>query len=120
MRRAEVNSVAEPYFWAPSRAVMKKILNYLLSVFLLLFGGSLLVIGLLEGQGVFMLLGSGLAFLAGLVALLLQVGIIGRKAGFILGIVFATLALALAYQNFRNPPNQAASGIPATRTGNGI
>lgn len=81
---------------------MKKIVNHVLAVFLLLFGGALLVIGLLEGQGLFMLLAAGLAFLAGLVALLLQLGFIGRKAGFVLGIIFATAALGLAYQNFRS------------------
>ncbi|MBL7951730.1 MAG: hypothetical protein JNM62_08415 [Flavobacteriales bacterium] len=94
---------------------MKKILNYLLAVFLLLFGGSLLVIGYLEGQGLFMMLAAALAVLAGLVALLLQTGIIGRRAGFVLGIVFAALALALAYQNFRTSPSAyrgSASAVP--------
>lgn len=88
---------------------MKKIINHTLAVFLLLFGGTLLVIGLLEGQDIFMLLAAGLAFLAGLVALLLQLGMIGRKAGFVLGVIFATVALGLAYQNFRSV---AGTGAP--------
>jgi membrane protein implicated in regulation of membrane protease activity len=81
---------------------MKKIINHTLAVLLVLFGGTLLVIGLLEGQGLFMLLAAGLALVAGLVALLLQLGVVGRKAGFVLGIVFAAMALGLAYQNFRS------------------
>lgn len=100
---------------------MKKIVNHTLAVFLLLFGGTLLVIGLLEGQGLFMLLAAGLAFLAGLVALLLQLNIIGRRTGFVLGIVFATLALGLAYQNFRSAAAiKAASEEPPTHPHKGV
>lgn len=99
---------------------MKKILNHILAVFLLLFGGTLLVIGLLEDQGLFMLLAAGLAFLAGLVALLLQLGFIGRKAGFVLGIIFATMALGLAYQNFRSAAGMNAGQQHTTDPNKGV
>lgn len=80
---------------------MKRLFFNVVAVFLMLAGGSLLVIGFMEGQEWSMMLGAGLALLAGLVALLMQYGYFSQRMGTLLGIVFATTALLLAYRNYR-------------------
>lgn len=89
---------------------MKKLLFNLIAVFLMLAGGTLLVIGAMEGQDLHMMMGAALALLAGLVALLMQYGYFSQRVGTILGILFAAMALFLAYRNYRNqhPAPQSA------------
>lgn len=81
---------------------MKKLFFHLLSVFLILAGGTLLVIGAMEGQGIAMMLGAALAMTAGLFALLMQFGYFGNRTSAILGIAFAVAALFVAYHNYRD------------------
>lgn len=80
---------------------MKRLFFNVVAVFLMLAGGSLLVIGFTEGQPWSMMLGAALALLAGLVALLMQYGYFSQRMGTILGIAFACTALLLAYRNYR-------------------
>ena len=47
---------------------MKRLFFNVIAVFLMLAGGTLLVAGIMDGQGPSMLLGAGLAFLAGSIA----------------------------------------------------
>ena len=81
---------------------MKNIANYIFPLLLILVGGALLIIGAQQGQNSWVLLGAGLALLAGVVSLLLQLGIINRQIGMVLGIVFAAVAIGLAYRNYRS------------------
>lgn len=80
---------------------MKRLFFNVLAVFLILAGGTLLVVGIMDGQGPSMLLGAGLAFLAGLIAMLMQLGYFSQRVGNMLGILFAISALALAYRSYR-------------------
>lgn len=81
---------------------MKKLFFNLVAVFLILAGGTLLVIGAMEGQGLHMMLGAVLALLAGVVALMMQFGHFSERTGTVLGIAFAATALFLAYRNYRD------------------
>ena len=81
---------------------MKTITSFLFPVLLIILGGALLVVGALQGQNTWVMLGAALALIAGLVALLMQLGILGRKAGLALGVVFAVGAVFLAYRNYRS------------------
>ena len=75
---------------------MKKVFFNLIAVFLMLAGGSLLVIGAMEGQGLQMMMGAALALLAGLVALLMQNGFFSQRVGTILGILFFSTFMVIA------------------------
>jgi membrane protein implicated in regulation of membrane protease activity len=99
---------------------MKRLFFNVVAVFLMLAGGSLLVIGFMEGQPWSMMLGAGLALLAGVVALLMQYGYFNQRTGTVLGIVFASTALLLAYRNYRErhstEPVQQASPLNDSST----
>ncbi len=82
--------------------MMKNIANYIFPLLLILVGGALLIIGGMQGQNSWVLLGAGLAMLAGIVSLLLQMGIVNRRMGMVLGLVFAVIAVGLAYRNYRS------------------
>lgn len=81
---------------------MKSIASYIFPVFLVLLGGTLLVYGAIDGQNSWVLLGSFLALLTGAIALLLQMGVLGTKAGMAIGILCAALAVFLTYRNYRS------------------
>jgi len=81
---------------------MKTISSYIFPAALVLLGGTLLIVGAVQGQNIWVLLGAALALIAGLVALLLQAGVITRGAGLALGVVFAAGAVFLAYRNYRS------------------
>lgn len=81
---------------------MKGLPHLLLSIALIVVGGVLLVVGSVKGQGTGVLLGAGLAMVAGVLSLLLQRGVIGQRSGLIIGIVLCVLALGLAYFNYQN------------------
>lgn len=95
---------------------MKKLFFNLVAVFLILAGGTLLVIGAMEGQGLHMMLGAALALMAGVVALMMQYGYFSQRTGTVLGIAFAATALFLAYRNYResHPTGKAAAENTAT------
>ena len=86
---------------------MKGLPHLLLSIALIIVGGVLLVIGLVQGQGPGALLGAGLAMVAGVASLLLQRGVIGQRSGLVIGITLCVLALGLAYFNYRNTRSAA-------------
>ena len=81
---------------------MKNLAPYIFPVILTLLGGALLVVGGMQGQNMWVMLGSGLILLIGVISLLLQSGIINRKVGLLLGAVFGLLAIGLAYRNYRS------------------
>lgn len=81
---------------------MKTLSSYIFPVVLIILGAALLIVGAIQGQNTWVLLGAVLALIAGLVALLLQLGILSRKTGVILGLAFAVAAVFLAYRNYRS------------------
>ena len=95
------------YFWAPSESPgttsrpMKNIGDLVFPALLIILGLVLLIIGAQQGQNTWMMTGSGLAFLTGVIMLLSQFGIITRKVGVMLGAVAGVGVAALAYRNVR-------------------
>jgi hypothetical protein len=81
---------------------MKSIGNYVFPVLLTIIGALLLIVGFSTGQNAWVKLGAFLALLTGVTALLLQAGMIGRKAGTAIGIASALLALFLAFRDYRS------------------
>lgn len=81
---------------------MKTLTNYIFPVVLIILGAALLIVGSMQGQNTWVMLGAGLALIAGLVALLLQLGILSRSVGVAVGLVFAVGAVFLAYRNYRS------------------
>jgi len=81
---------------------MKNLTSYIFPVALIIIGAALLIIGGRQGQNTWVMLGAALALISGLVALLLQMGILGRKAGVAIGLFFAVGAVFLAYRNYRS------------------
>ncbi|WKZ67922.1 MAG: hypothetical protein QY325_08335 [Flavobacteriales bacterium] len=81
---------------------MKSIGGYIFPVLLIILGGIIFVIGLSSGQNMWVKLGSFLTLLTGVIALLLQLGILGRKAGMAIGIAFGLIAVFLAFRNYRS------------------
>lgn len=94
------------YFWRHGNqrrsTVMKTLTSYLFPVVLILVGGALLIMGAQQGQNSWVMLGAGLALIAGVAALLIQMGILNRKAGTMIGIIFAVVAVFLTYRNYRS------------------
>lgn len=96
---------------------MRSLLPYILPSVLVLVGGVLLLLGIQQGQDLRVLAGAGLAFIAGVISLLLLRGAIGKRSGLVLGIVFAALALGLAFMNYRSVNthgNSASDGAERT------
>jgi hypothetical protein len=81
---------------------MKTLSSYLFPVILIILGAALLIVGAIQGQNTWVMLGAVLALIAGVVALLLQLGILSRKTGVILGVAFALGAVFLTYRNYRS------------------
>jgi hypothetical protein len=88
---------------------MKAVSSYLLPALLTMAGGALLIVGLLQGQNGWTLFGAGLALIAGLLSFALQLGLIDRRLGLIIGVVMILIAGALAWRNHR-----AAKSTPKT------
>ncbi len=76
--------------------------SYIFPTILIIFGGGLLVLGAMQGQNMWVMLGAALALIAGLVSLMLVLGVISRTVGLAIGIVFALGAIFLAYRNYRS------------------
>lgn len=81
---------------------MKTLSSYIFPVVLIILGAALLIVGTMQGQNTWVMLGAGLALVAGLVSLLLQAGIVNRQMGFMLGLVFAAASVFLVYRNYRS------------------
>ncbi|MBL7965207.1 MAG: hypothetical protein JNM31_15335 [Flavobacteriales bacterium] len=81
---------------------MKQLTTYVFPALLTVGGATLLFLGLQQGQNTWVLLGAGLAMLTGVIMLLLQLGIISRSAGKIIGIACAVGAVALAWRDYRS------------------
>ena len=81
---------------------MKSIGGYVFPVFLILVGGIVFLLGVIDGQNMWVKLGAFLTLLTGALALLLQMGVLSRKAGFAVGILCAVAALFLAFRNYRS------------------
>lgn len=79
-----------------------KISSYIFPIVLIVLGGGLLLIGMAQGQNTWVMLGSALALITGIVSLLLVMGVISRSAGLAIGIVFAIGAIFLAWRNYRS------------------
>ncbi len=79
-----------------------KITSYIFPTVLIVLGGGLLAIGAASGQNMWVMLGAGLALVAGVISLLLVMGVISRSVGMVLGVVFAIGAIFLAYRNYRS------------------
>jgi hypothetical protein len=76
--------------------------SYIFPVILIVFGGVLLVLGAMQGQNIWVMIGAGLALVAGLISLLLVMGIISRQVGVIIGMVFLLFSGFLVYRNYRS------------------
>jgi len=81
---------------------MKSIGGYVFPVFLILVGGIVFLLGVIDGQNAWVKLGAFLTLLTGAMALLMQLGVISRKAGTIVGLLCAAAALFLAFRNYRS------------------
>ena len=68
---------------------------------LAMLGGFLLVLDLFTRQNTWVELGAATTLVAGIIALLVQRDILGRKAGLIIGLACAAGALILAVRNYR-------------------
>lgn len=76
--------------------------GYVFPGLLILLGGAVLILGLIDGQNTWVLLGAFLTLLTGVIAVLLQMGIIHRKAGIAIGLLCAAAAIFLAFRNYRS------------------
>lgn len=81
---------------------MKTLTSYIFPVVLIILGAALLIVGAIQGQNTWVMLGASLALIAGVVSLLLQLGMVSRKTGMVLGLLFAAGAVFLAYRNIRS------------------
>jgi membrane protein implicated in regulation of membrane protease activity len=81
---------------------MKNLTSYFFPALLIILGGVLLIVGAMQGQNSWVMLGSGLALMTGVISLLLQMGTITRKTGMVLGVVFGLMAVGLTYRNYRS------------------
>jgi type II secretory pathway pseudopilin PulG len=81
---------------------MKSIGGYVFPALLIILGGIVFVLAVMDEQNVWVKLGAFLALLTGAMALLLQLGMLSRKAGMAVGLVCAAAALFLAFRNYRS------------------
>lgn len=79
-----------------------KISSYIFPTILIILGGGLLVIAAMQGQNTWVMLGAGLTLVAGLISLLLVMGVISRSAGMAIGVVFLLLSAYLGWRNYRS------------------
>lgn len=81
---------------------MKNIEKFVFPGLLLLAGLALLIKGVSDDQSSWFVLGGVVVLITGVILLLLQMGIITRKIGGLLGLVFLVGAVALAWMNYRS------------------
>lgn len=101
---APEHGVKLSYFWPPRRLKhpMKSIGGYVFPVLLVILGGLLLVMAVIDGQNAWVKLGAFLTLLTGVMALLLQSGMLNRRASLAIGLVCAAAAVFLAFRNYRS------------------
>lgn len=75
---------------------------YVLPALLTMAGGGLLIAGLIQDRDPWTMFGAALAFFSGLVAFALQLGMIGRRTGMVIGLVVVLVAAGLAWRGHRN------------------
>jgi Ca2+/Na+ antiporter len=88
---------------------MKSIGGYVFPVLLIILGGIVFILAVMDGQNVWVKLGAFLTLLTGAMALLLQMGILSRKAGVAVGLLCAAAALFLAFRNYRSVASEIES-----------
>ncbi|MCB9169808.1 MAG: hypothetical protein H6597_07270 [Flavobacteriales bacterium] len=81
---------------------MKNLSSYIFPGLLILAGGILLIMGAREGQNTWVLLGSALALVVGVIMLLLQMGMITRRMSVIIGLLSVAGALFLGFRDYRS------------------
>lgn len=81
---------------------MKSIGGYVFPVLLIILGGIVLILALIDGQNAWVKLGAFLTLLTGAVALLLQLGMLSRKAGLAIGVLCLVASVFLAFRNYRS------------------
>ncbi|MCB0794555.1 MAG: hypothetical protein KDB88_07435, partial [Flavobacteriales bacterium] len=81
---------------------MKQLTNYIFPALIIVIGGVLLMIGAMQGQNSWVLTGAALALVVGVIMLLLQLGIITRRSGTIIGALCALGAIGLGYRDYRS------------------
>lgn len=93
------------YFWPPPEAstrTMKSIGGYIFPVLLIILGGTLLLMALMSGQNTWVKLGAFLTLATGIIALLLQSGLLNRKASLAIGVLCLVGSVFLAFRNYRS------------------
>ncbi|MBK6341125.1 MAG: hypothetical protein IPF41_00690 [Flavobacteriales bacterium] len=88
---------------------MKSIGGYIFPVLLIILGGIVFILAVMDGQNVWVKLGAFLTLLTGAMALLLQMSILSRKAGVAVGLLCAAAALFLAFRNYRSVASEIES-----------
>ena len=81
---------------------MKNLASYIFPPSLSSLVAALLIVGAMQGQNSWVMLGAGLALIAGLVIRHASTWAHQPQEGMILGVVFAVLAVGLAYRNYRS------------------
>lgn len=76
--------------------------SYIFPTILIILGGGLLIVGAMQGQNTWVMLGAGLALAAGVISLLLVMGVITRSVGMAIGVVFLLLSVFLGWRNYRS------------------
>lgn len=81
---------------------MKTLSAFVFPVLLILVGATLLIVGAGQGQNMWVILGALLALIVGVIAVLMQLGIVTRTVGLAIGIGCAIGALGLTWRNYRS------------------
>jgi hypothetical protein len=91
-------------------AAARPLAPFVLPALLTMAGGALLIASLLEGPEPMALFGSALAFFSGLVAFALQLGVIGRRTGLVVGVLVVLVSAWLAWR--QHSANRALDDAP--------
>lgn len=83
-------------------SITRTLSAYIFPAILILISGTLLLLGLSQGQNIWVLLGTGLVLVVGVIMVLFQMSVIGRSGGMIIGGLFFVLAIFLGYQDYRS------------------
>lgn len=84
---------------------------FILPALLTMAGGALLIASLIQGHRPVALFGSALAFFSGLVAFALQLGLIGRRLGLVVGLLVVLLSAGLAWYGRTNGPGGGTESV---------
>ncbi|MBK7945084.1 MAG: hypothetical protein IPJ85_07185 [Flavobacteriales bacterium] len=81
---------------------MKSIGGYVFPVLLIIIGGVILLLALISGQNLWVKLGSFLTLATGVIALLLQVGMLSRNVSMVIGALCLISSVFLGFRNYRS------------------